>query len=164
MKQTDKTLQYLMKVLPNLKEYKTDLALDLLKIFHERFRRFKDSILCEDEMSVSRHIEELKPMVMSPRIHNKIYIVSEIERILLIALSVSEFETNQVMDILAYTNDTFEIPYDYISTIYVIRKEKIVFRKDLYTNELNMMIRYFNDKNLIIPYDINCFDKFHVLF
>ncbi len=164
MKQKDKTLQYLMKVLPTLKEYKTDLALDLLKIFHERFERFKSSISSEELTLVNRHIEELKPMVMSPRIHNKIYIVSEIERLLLIALSVSEFETKQVMDILAYTNDTFEIPYDHISTIYVIRKEKIVFRKDLYTGELNTMIRYFNDKNLITPYDINCFDKFHVLF
>ncbi len=158
----NETLSFLRTALPNLKDYKTDIATDLLKIFHERAERFKASA-DEDELeSVERHIEELKSVVIAPKMHNKVYIVSAIERLLLIALGISDFEADQLKDVFGAAK-TCDIDFEYISTLYVIRKEKIVFTTDLNPGELAIALKYFNDKNLIPTYDIKEFDKFHIL-
>ena len=59
MSQKDETLEYLLKVMPGLKDYKTDMALDLLKIFDDRAKRFKDEVDSESLSIINRHIEEL---------------------------------------------------------------------------------------------------------
>lgn len=154
-------LRYAMK---NLKEYKTDMAIDLLKIFQERAKRFKKYMSYEEDSSIQRHINDLKDIVIAPRIRNKIYLVSEIERILLIALSISDLEVEKLIEILKPYQDTFDISPDYITTLYIFNKEKIIFRKDLYPGEMNMIIRYFNDVNLNPAYDITTYDRLDELF
>lgn len=148
----------------NLKGHHTDMAADLFQIFSQRAERFKDRMYPEQEENVKRHIRELKQFVLPSSLPNKIYLVSEIERILLIVLGISEFETQQLIDILVPYIDTFDIHPDYITTLYIFQKEKLVFQKDLYTNEFNMIVRYFNERNLIYPYDIKEYDKYHDLY
>ncbi len=160
----DENLDFLKDAMKHLKDYKTDLAIDLLKIFNDRLNRFEKYMSYEDKSSLLRHIDDLKEIVMAPRIRNKIYLVSETQRILLIALSISDFEVKQLIDILSPYIDTFDIHPDYITTLYIFEKEKIVFRKDLYPNEFNMIVRYFNDVNLNPVYDIKTYNKLYDFF
>jgi len=159
----DESLSFLKNAMKNLKGHHTDMASDLLEIFSQRAKRFKDKMHPEQEENVKQHIKELKQIVMPSTLPNKIYLVSEIERILLIVLGISEFEINQLIDILSPYIDTFDIHPDYITTLYIFQKRKLVFQKDLYTNEFNMIVRYFNERNLILPYDIKEYDKYHDL-
>lgn len=160
----DENLKFLRIAITNLKDYKTDIALDLLKIFSERAERFKEYLSYDQANLVNRHIEDLKKVAMAPRIKNKIYLISEIERILLISLSISDFEIKQLVDIVSIYGDVFDIHPDHITTLYIFDKGNIVLQRDLYTNTFNAIVRYFNDQNLIIPYDIKEYDKFYDIF
>lgn len=160
----NKNLMFLRNAMKNLKDHKTDMAIDLLKIFQDRVKRYKKYMSFEDKNAIQRHINDLKPIVMAPRIKNKIYLVSEFERILLIALSVSDLEIKKLIEVLEPYNDTFDIHPDYITTLYIFNKDKIIFRKDLYSNEFNMIVRHFNDINLIPAYDFTTYDRFYDIF
>lgn len=160
----DENLKFLRTAITNLRDYKTDMALDLLKIFSERAERFKEYLSYDQVNSVNAHIEDLKKIVMAPRIKNKIYLISEIERILLISLSISDFEIDRLVDIVSIYGDVFDIHPDHIATLYIFNKGSIVLQRDLYTSTFNAIVRYFNDQNLIIPYDIKEYDKYHDIF
>lgn len=164
MSMRNENLMFLRDAMKNLKDYKTDMAIDLLKIFQDRAKRYKKYMSFEEDSSIQRHINDLKPIVMAPRIRNKIYLVSEFERILLIALSISDLETEKLIEVLKPYKDTFDVHPDYITTLYVFNKEKIIFRKDLYPGEFNMIVRYFNDVNLNPVYDFTTYDRFYDIF
>lgn len=106
----------------------------------------------------------MKDIVIAPRIRNKIYLVSEIEMILLIALSISDLEVEKLIEILKPYQDTFDISPEHITTLYIFNKDKIIFRTDLYPGDMNMIIRYFNDVNLNPTYDITTYDRLDELF
>lgn len=158
MSQKDDTLEYLREVMPNLKYYKTDLAIDLLKIFNDRANRFKDSGNNEELASVTRHIRDLKPYVMAPRIKNKLYIVADIERILLISFGISDFEI-KVLTEICDEPEKFDIPPEYISSLYIFDKDEQILTTDIYPGELSNFIKHFNSRNLIIDYDTCSYDS-----
>lgn len=160
MSSKDETLHYLMDVMRNLKDYKTDMAHDLLKIFEERSKRFKKDMSYEEAASIHQHIDDVKPYVMKPRSKNKIYVISEIEQIHLIAFKVSDFEIKQLIRILEKCIDRFDLDPVHIATVYIFNRDKIVFRKDLFFNEFDMIIRYFNSRNLNPSYDIKEYNEF----
>lgn len=161
MSQKDETLEYLRKVMPGLKDYKTDMALDLLKIFDDRAKRFKDEVDSESLSIINRHIEELKSYIMAPRMKNKLYIIIELNQITLMTLGISDWEVKQIMD-MCDPNSQFNIPLEHIVSLYIFSKEKMVFKTDLYPNELSIFVKYYHSKNLTKDYDINEFDKFHL--
>lgn len=164
MSKRNENLIFLRNAMKNFKDHKSDMAYDLLQIFQDRAKRYKKYMTFEDDSSIQRHINDLKPVVMAPRIRNKIYLVSEFERILLIALSISDLESEKLIEILEPYEGTFDIHPDYITTLYVFKKDKIIFRKDLYPGEFNMIARYFSDVNLNPVYDFTTYDRFYDVF
>lgn len=161
MSQKDETLEYLRQVMPHIKDYKTDMALDLLKIFDDRAKRFKEEADSESLSIINRHIEELKSYVMAPRMKNKLYIIIGLNQITLMTLSISDWEVKQIMD-MCDPSSQFDIPLEHIISLYIYDKEKLIFKTDLYPNELSIFVKYFHSKNLTKDYDINEFDKFHL--
>lgn len=165
MTQTEKTLRHLENCLHNLRDYKTDLAVDLFKIFSNRYERFSKIASEDDILILKRHIDELEPFVMLPKIKNKIYIVSDIENIQLIALSISDFELDRIKEIFSdriICNATEDSDIGFIATLYIIEREKITLETDMCPRHMSLLQRYFNDVNLLKPYDIKKYDKFHL--
>ena len=165
MTNTERTLHHLENCLRDLRYYKTDLAADLFKIFSNRYERFSKIASEDDKRILKRHIDELEPFVMVPKIKNKVYVVSDIENIQLIALSVSDFEIDRLKEIFAERkifDVTEESGIDFIATLYIIEKEKITVETDIYPRHMSILQRYFNDKNLLKPYDIKEYDKNHL--
>lgn len=162
MSQKDETLEYLRKVMPGLKDYKTDMALDLLKIFDDRAKRFKDEVDSESLSIINRHIEELKSYIMAPRMKNKLYIIIGLENITMITLGLSDWEVHQIKEICDNGSQFDDIPMEHIVSLYIYDKERQVFKSDLYLEEMSAFVKYFHFKNLIKDYDINEYDKFHL--
>lgn len=165
MTNTERTLHHLENCLRDLRYYKTDLAADLFKIFSNRYERFGKIASEEDTRLLKRHIDELEPFVMVPKIKNKVYVVSDIENIQLIALSVSDFEIDRLKEIFAehkIFDVTEESGIDFIATLYIIEKEKITVETDIFPGGLSILQRYFNDVNLLKPYDIKEYVKNHL--
>ena len=160
--QKDETLEYLLKVMPGLKDYKTDMALDLLKIFDDRAKRFKDEVDSESLSIINRHIEELKSYIMAPRMKNKLYIIIGLENITMITLGLSDWEVHQIKEICDNGSQFDDIPMEHIVSLYIYDKERQVFKSDLYPEEMSAFVKYFHYKNLIKDYDINEYDKFHL--
>lgn len=162
MSQKDETLEYLHRALPNIKEYKTDLALDLLKIFDDRAKRFKNEADKESLAIVHFHIEELKSHIMAPKMKNKLYIIIGLENITMITLGLSDWEVHQIKEICDNGSQFDGIPMEHIVSLYIFDKERQVFKSDLYPEEMSAFVKYFHSKNLIKDYDINEYDKFHL--
>lgn len=162
MSQKDETLEYLHRALPNIKEYKTDLALDLLKIFDDRAKRFKNEADKESLAIVNFHIEELKSYIMAPKMKNKLYIIIGLENITMITLGLSDWEVHQIKEICDNGSQFDGIPMEHIVSLYIFDKERQVFKSDLYPEEMSAFVKYFHSKNLIKDYDINEYDKFHL--
>lgn len=162
MSQKDETLEYLHRALPNIKEYKTDLALDLLKIFDDRAKRFKNEADKESLAIVNFHIEELKSHIMAPKMKNKLYIIIGLENITMITLGLSDWEVHQIKEICDNGSQFDGIPMEHIVSLYIFDKDRQVFKSDLYPEEMSAFVKYFHSKNLIKDYDINEYDKFHL--
>ena len=94
---------------------------------------------------------------MPTKIKYKVYIFCSVEIISLIVLDVSEEEVYKIKQI--FTNkEVFEIDHECISTLYVFQKNNIIFQTDLTSSSLSTITRYFENKNLMMPYDITTYE------
>lgn len=164
MPKKDDTILFLQTKMRNLKSAKTDLACDLLKIFKKRLKRFKDIADSEQIEQVKRHIEELEEYALKPCDENKLYIIYDIEQILLISYNLSNDEVSKLAEICEQAEE-FDIAPKYLCSLYIFKKGRITFQTDLYPNELSLIIKQFHSRNLladqnIMDIDMNSFFNF----
>ncbi|MCM1579448.1 MAG: hypothetical protein NC078_11685 [Ruminococcus sp.] len=160
----DDTIRFLQKRMSNLTDIKTDLTSDLSKIFKRRLKRFKNSVDDEQSALTELHIKELDEYALTPYDKNKIYIIHDVERILLASYDLSNAEVSKLVEICEQAEE-FDIDPKYISTLYIFKKGRITFQTDLYPNELSGIIKYFQSRNIfkaqnIMEIDTNDFFSF----
>lgn len=149
----DDTVRFIQNRIGNLNEIKTDLAGDLSKIFKRRMKRFKSSINARELDLVELHIKELDKYTLTPCDMNKIYIIYDVEHILLASYDLSNAEVSKLAQICTQAEE-FDIDPKYISSLYIFKKGRIMFQTDLYPNELSAIIKQFQSRNIFKAQDI----------
>lgn len=140
-----------------LKRYSDDLPYDLKHIIESRLSRFKvylDAIPLEQMKTAITDFKSMASEIVSCSDKTRLYIFNDFNRALFVSLDFPEKEatclTENIENILMQCPETFKTEPEYVSTLYIFKRNTLAYSRDLYPPEVVDIISHYHLLDFLI--------------